>query len=98
MSTDDDTTPTEPADGDAMPALIDDLRTAIATADGLDDEERTELESLVRRIELEADEDEDDDPNILTHLDDALSRFQTEHVGLVRVINRIAGALSAGGI
>ena len=73
--------------------LLDELRTAIAEADGLAGDDRTQLDRLVRRIEVE-----DDDPNILDHIDDAISRFEVEHVGLVRTINRIANALSAGGI
>lgn len=78
--------------------LLDELRTAIAEADGLAGDDRTQLDRLVRRIEVEVDEEEDDDPNILDHIDDAISRFEVEHVGLVRTINRIANALSAGGI
>ncbi|GJM36808.1 MAG: hypothetical protein DHS20C19_01750 [Acidimicrobiales bacterium] len=78
--------------------LLDELRSTIAAMDGVADDDRAQLDALVRRIETEADEDEDDDPNILEHLDDALSRFEAEHVGLVQTINRIANALSAGGI
>lgn len=81
-----------------MSELLDELRGAIAEADGLAGDDRTELDRLVRRIEVEVDEEEDDDPNILDHIDDAISRFEVEHVGLVRTINRIANALSAGGI
>ena len=81
-----------------MDELLDELRTAIAAAGGLREEDRSHLDELVRRIELEADEDEDDDPNIIEHLEESLSRFETEHVGLVQTINRIANALSAGGI
>lgn len=78
--------------------LLDELRSTIAAMDGMADDDRAHLDALVRRIETEADEDEDDDPNILEHLDDALSRFEAEHVGLVQTINRIANVLSAGGI
>ncbi|MDW3217171.1 MAG: DUF4404 family protein [Acidimicrobiales bacterium] len=78
--------------------LLDELRSTIAATDGMTADDRRQLDALVRRIEVQADEDEDDDPNILDHLDDALSRFEAEHVGLVNTINRIANALSAGGI
>ena len=81
-----------------MAELLDELRAAITTAGGLGDEDRSHLEDLLRRIEVEADEEEDDDPNILEYLDESLSRFEAEHVGLVQTINRIANALSAGGI
>ena len=81
-----------------MSELLDELRSAIADADGLAGEDRSHLDQLVRRIEIEADEEEDDDPNILDHIEDAVGRFETEHVGLVQTINRIANALSAGGI
>jgi ribosomal protein L12E/L44/L45/RPP1/RPP2 len=81
-----------------MEELLDELRSAIAAADGLSDEDRGHLAELLRRIEVEADEEEDDDPNIVEHLEESLSRFETEHLGLVQTINRIANALSAGGI
>lgn len=81
-----------------MSELLDELRKAIAEADGLAGDDRAELDQLIRRIEVEVDEAEDDDPNILDHIDDAVSRFEVEHVGLVQTINRIANALSAGGI
>ncbi|MEQ8842214.1 MAG: DUF4404 family protein [Acidimicrobiales bacterium] len=80
-----------------MDELLSQLRAAIAET-GLGDDDRGRLDDLVRRIESQADEDEDDDPNIFEHLDDALSRFEAEHTGLVHTINRIANALSAGGI
>lgn len=40
----------------------------------------------------------EDDEGLLEQLDDALSRFEAEHVGLVSTINRIANLLSASGI
>jgi len=81
-----------------MSELLDELRSAIANADSLAGDDRTQLDELVRRIEVEADEDEDDDPNIVEHIEDAIGRFEAEHVGLVQTINRIANVLSAGGI
>ena len=81
-----------------MSVLLDELRSAIANADSLAGDDRTQLDELVRRIEVEADEDEDDDPNIVEHIEDAIGRFEAEHVGLVQTINRIANVLSAGGI
>ena len=81
-----------------MEALLAELRSAIAETASLRDEDLSHLDELVRRIEVEADENEDDDPNIIEHLEESLSRFETEHVGLVQTINRIANALSAGGI
>ena len=81
-----------------MEELLDELRSAIAATTSLGDEDRSHLDELVRRIEVEADENEDDDPNIVEHLEESLSRFETEHLGLVDTINRIANALSAGGI
>jgi len=81
-----------------MEELLAELRSAIAETASLRDEDLSHLDELVRRIEVEADENEDDDPNIIEHLEESLSRFETEHVGLVQTINRIANALSAGGI
>jgi hypothetical protein len=78
--------------------LLEELRAAVAEAGGLADDDRNHLDDLIRRIEVEADEDEDDDPNIIEHIEDAVGRFETEHVDLVQTINRIANALSAGGI
>lgn len=89
---------TDDRDDRDMDELLDELRAAIAAAGGLAEEDRTHLDELVRRIEIESDEDEDDDPNIIEHLEESLARFETEHVGLVQTINRIANALSAGGI
>ncbi|MEZ5246278.1 MAG: DUF4404 family protein [Acidimicrobiales bacterium] len=81
-----------------MEELLDELRSAIAAADGLGDDDRSHLAELVRRIEVEADENEDDDPNLIESLEESLSRFETEHLGLVQTFNRIANALSAGGL
>ncbi len=78
--------------------LLEELRAAVAEAGGLADDDRNHLDELIRRIEVEADEEEDDDPNILDHIEDAIGRFEAEHVGLVQTINRVANALSAGGI
>jgi hypothetical protein len=68
------------------------------TVGGTEGGGRRGVDDLIRRIEVEADEDEDDDPNIIEHIEDAVGRFETEHVDLVQTINRIANALSAGGI
>ncbi len=78
--------------------LLDELRATIAQSEGLGDDDRDRLATLIGRIESEVDEDEDDDPNLLDHVSDAIGRFETEHVDLVATINRIANALSAGGI
>ncbi len=88
----------DPSEEDDVAALLVQLRSAIAETGGLAGDDRGRLDDLVRRIEAQADENEDDDPNILDHLDDALSRFQADHSGLVQTINRIANVLSAGGI
>lgn len=81
-----------------LPELLEELRAAIAETSSLADIDRSHLDDLVRRVETQADENEDDDPNFLEHIDDAISRFEAEHIGLVATINRIANALSAGGI
>ncbi|MEO0492106.1 MAG: DUF4404 family protein [Actinomycetota bacterium] len=75
-----------------MAELIAELREALAASDGLADDERAELEALADKIEAEADE------SVLESMDDAVTRFEVEHSGLVRAIGRIADALSAGGI
>jgi len=75
--------------------LVDELRATIAASEGLSDEDRSHLDGIVGRIEDEAD---DDDEGIISSVEDAVARFEVEHVGLVRVINRIADALSAGGL
>lgn len=89
---------TTPDDDRDIGALIDDLREAIAATGSLSEPDRSRLDDLVQRIETQADEDEDDDPGFFDHVDDSISRFEAEHVGLVQTINRIANALSAGGI
>lgn len=75
--------------------LIDELRTTVAGSGSLSDEDRRRLDGLIERVEAVA---EEEDEGLLDQLDDALSRFEAEHVGLVSVINRIANVLSAGGI
>ena len=75
-----------------MAELLDELRAAIAESDGLDDDDRAHLDALADKIEAEADE------SVLESMGDAVSRFEVEHSGVVRVINRISNALSAGGI
>ena len=75
-----------------MAELLEELRTAIAEADSLSDDDRAHLTGLADQIEEEADE------SLLESVDDAVNRFEVEHAGVVRVINRIADALSAGGI
>ncbi len=75
-------------------ALIEQLRSVIDESKSLSNEDRTRLETLMARVETRADEDE----GIVDHLEDALSQFETEHLDLVRIINRIANVLSAGGI
>ena len=75
-----------------MAELLEELRAAVAESEGLNDEERSHLGQLADKIEAEADE------SVLESIDDAVTRFEVEHSGVVRVINRIADALSAGGI
>ena len=75
--------------------LLEELRSTIAETDTLSDDDRTRLAGLMQRVEAAADQDDD---GLRDQLDDALSRFEVEHVGLVRTINRIANVLSAGGI
>ena len=75
-----------------MAELLDELRAAIAESGGLDADDRAHLEALADRIEAEADE------SVLESMGDAVNRFEVEHSGVVRVINRISNALSAGGI
>lgn len=75
-----------------MAELLDELRAAIAESGGLSDDDRAHLEALADKIEDESDE------SIIESMGDAINRFEVEHSGVVRVINRISNALSAGGI
>jgi hypothetical protein len=75
-----------------MVELLTELREAVAGSDGLSDDDRAHLEALADRIEAEADE------SVLESVDDAVIRFGVEHGTVARVVNRIANALSAGGI
>jgi ABC-type transporter Mla subunit MlaD len=74
--------------------LIDELRAAIAETSSLTADDRAHLDGLASEVEAAADGDE----GVLEQIEDAVSRFETEHAGLVGIINRIANALSAGGI
>lgn len=75
--------------------LIDELRAAIADTSSLTPDDRARLDGLASRVEAAADEE---DEGVLDHIEEAVGRFETEHAGLVGIINRIANALSAGGI
>lgn len=96
---------------DELDDLVTELRTSLASSEGLDPDQRTHLEDLASRIDKkidrrkaadaasdDADEDEDEDDGILDHVGDAVDQFEVEHPGLVTTLNRIANALSAGGI
>lgn len=99
-----------PASEPELDVLIEELRATIEGSETLSPEDRVRLATLLRRIETTANEDtepeprdeqgeqEDEEEGLLEQLDDALSRFETEHVGLVSTINRIANLLSASGI
>jgi Domain of unknown function (DUF4404) len=80
--------------------LLDELRATIDGSESLSADDRARLDGLVARVDAAADEDTDDeaDESLFEQLDDALSRFQADHVALVGTINRIANVLSAGGI
>ncbi|MDG1367950.1 MAG: DUF4404 family protein [Acidimicrobiales bacterium] len=75
-----------------MAALLVELREAVAGSEGLSDDDRAHLDVLADRIEAEADE------SVLESIDDAITRFGVEHGTVARVVNRIANALSAGGV
>lgn len=77
--------------------LIEELRSTIGRSASLSDDDRSRLDGLIGRVEASAASEEDDD-GLLDHLEESLSRFETEHVDLVATINRIANVLSAGGI
>jgi uncharacterized protein YdcH (DUF465 family) len=75
--------------------LIENLRSAVAETETLSGEDRSRLDKLIERVEASAEEGDD---SVLQHLDDARTRFETEHVDLLRIVNRIADVLGAGGI
>lgn len=87
---------------DELEDLVTELRSTLAASDGLDEGQRAHLEDLAARIDRQVDrekaEEEDDDDNIVEHVGDAVDQFEVEHPGLVQTLNRIANALSAGGI
>ncbi len=75
--------------------LLDELRAALEGTAGLADADRDRLAGIIGRI----DEAVDDEPQgVVDQIEDAVHRFETEHVTLVGILNRIANALSAGGI
>jgi uncharacterized coiled-coil protein SlyX len=80
--------------------LIENLRSAIAETETLSTEDRSRLDNLIERVEASAEEAaaEEDDDSVLQHLDDARTRFATDHVDLMRIVNRIADVLGAGGL
>jgi predicted Zn-dependent protease len=80
--------------------LIENLRSAIAETGTLSGEDRSRLDNLIKQVEAAAEEEaaENDNDSVLQHLDDARTRFETDHVDLMRIVNRIADILGAGGI
>lgn len=78
-----------------LEGLLDELRTAVTDTAGLADDDRTRLSGIIGRIE---DAVEEERHGVLDQIEDAVHRFETEHVTVVDVLNRIANALSAGGI
>ncbi|MFT5203893.1 MAG: hypothetical protein ACI9C1_003296 [Candidatus Aldehydirespiratoraceae bacterium] len=84
---------------DNLEELIDELRSAVAGAPSLSQEDRDRLDGLVARVDRAADEDDhEEDEGLLDQLNDSLTRFEVENASLVSVIGRIANVLSAGGI
>jgi len=80
--------------------LIENLRSAVAETETLSGEDRSRLDNLIERVEASAEEAaaEEGDDTVLQHLDDARTRFETDHVDLMRIVNRIADVLGAGGL
>ena len=75
--------------------LVHELRTAIADSDSLADHDRARIDGLVERLETGI---EDEHEGIVDHIEDSVHHFETDHPVLVETLNRIANALSAGGL
>lgn len=75
--------------------LLDQLRAAVADTEGLADDDRARLSRIIGRIDEAVEEEEQ---GVVEQIEDAVHRFESDHLSLVEVLNRIANALSAGGI
>ena len=75
--------------------LLGELRSTIEESQSLEADERQKLETLATRIEEQADEERH---GLIDQLGDAVENFETVHPSLTQTLNRIANALSAGGI
>lgn len=80
---------------DVLASLIGELRAAIDNSDSIVGEEQVRLMALVARVESRVADEHD---GLVEQLEDAVSRFETDHVALVGTLNRVANVLSAGGI
>ena len=80
---------------DNLEELLHELRDTLAEAHGLADEDRLRLTGILSEIE---DAVEDEHHGVIEQIEDAVHRFEVEHVGLVGVLNRIANTLNASGI
>lgn len=81
--------------------LLRDLDEAIrrSQADGrLDDDERTELRGLLRRLEQALDEPEGEHEGVLEHLEAAAVRLDDRHPTIAGFIRSAANTLSGYGI
>ncbi len=78
-----------------LESLIGELRAAVESSASLPTGERQHLLELVGRVESRVIEEHG---GLVDQIEDAVSRFETDHVALVGTLNRVANALSAGGI
>ncbi len=80
---------------EVLQSLIDQLRSAVTGSGSLIDPDREQILELVERLERRV---SDEHGGLVEQIEDAVSRFETDHVALVATLNRVANALSAGGI
>ena len=80
---------------DVLGSLIGELRAAINNSETLPTEEQDRLVALVARVESRV---IDEHGGLVEQIEDAVTRFETDHVALVGTLNRVANVLSAGGI
>ncbi len=78
-----------------LESLIGELKAAVNDSVSLATDERQHLLGLVGQVESRVTEEHG---GLVDQIEDAVSRFETDHVALVGTLNRVANALSAGGI
>lgn len=83
---------------DGLDKKISELREEIEQITFNKAEDKQHLEQLIGEIEKVEDEDQEEDPSIVSNIRDTVARFETEHPRATAILNDIMVTLSNMGI